>query len=98
MDSTVHWARLPRWLLPMAGLAFLAGLYLRFHDLGGAPLAVDEYFLGTSMLNTAQRWLPQFACGGYYTRGLLIQYLSLPLLWLGLPIEFTVRFWPATVG
>jgi Dolichyl-phosphate-mannose-protein mannosyltransferase len=87
-----------RLLLVTAIAAFIAGVFFRFWDLGGAPLAVDEYFLGTSTLNTAERGLPEFACGGYYTRGLLLQYLSLPLLWLGNSLEFTVRFWPAVAS
>jgi hypothetical protein len=84
-----------KYLVFLAIAAFIAGLFFRFWDLGGAPLAVDEYFLGTSTLNTAKYGLPQFDCGGYYTRGVLLQYLTLPLLALGANLEFAVRFWPA---
>lgn len=79
----------------LAAVTFIAGAFFRFWDLGGAPLAVDEYFFGTSILNIAERGLPKFACAGYYTRGILIQYLSLPLLSLGISLEFATRFWPA---
>ena len=79
----------------LALAAFSVGAFFRFWNLGDAPLAVDEYFFGTSILNTAERGLPKFACAGFYTRGILIQYLSLPLLWLGASLEFTTRFWPA---
>jgi len=77
----------------LVALVAIAWPVFRFWGLGGAPLAVDEYFLGTSILNTAARGLPEFACGGFYTRGVLTQYLSVPLLWLGQSVEFTVRFW-----
>lgn len=83
-----------RHLLVLAAFAFAIGIFIRFWDLGGAPLAVDEYYLGRSILNIAERGLPQFECGGYYTRGLLLQYMSLPLLQFGASLEFSVRFWP----
>lgn len=85
-------------LFLLAVVAVIAGIFFRFWDLGGAPLSVDEYFLGTSILNTAKRGLPEFACGGYYTRGVLLQYLTLPLLDLGANLEFAVRFWPAVAS
>ena len=75
--------------------AFVVGAFFRLWDLGGAPLAVDEYFFGTSILNIVEQGLPKFACAGYYTRGVLIQYLSLPLLSLGTNLELATRFWPA---
>ena len=87
-----------KYMYLIAAAALVAGFFFRFWDLGGAPLAIDEYFLGTSTLNTGKYGLPQFACGGHYTRGLLIQYLSIPLLALGASLEFTVRFWPAVAS
>jgi hypothetical protein len=100
--STQHGASGPgpqinnrRTYLILAAAAFVVGVFFRLWDLGGAPLAVDEYFFGTSILNIAEQGLPKFACAGYYTRGVLIQYLSLPLLSLGASLELTTRFWPA---
>lgn len=84
--------------LALAAIAFGAGAVFRFWDIGGAPLAVDEYFFGTSILNIVERGLPEFACGGFYTRGVLIQYLSLPILSLGASLEFAARFWPAVAS
>lgn len=81
-----------------AAIAFVAGAFFRFWDLHGAPLAVDEYFFGTSILNIVERGLPEFACGGFYTRGVLIQYLSVPLVHLGASLEFATRFWPAVAS
>lgn len=86
------------YLFLLAAAALIAGIFFRFWDLGGAPLSVDEYFLGTSTLNTAKYGLPEFACGGYYTRGILLQYLTLPLLELGASLEFAIRFWPAVAS
>jgi len=86
------------YLSLLTATAVIAGVFFRFWDLGGAPLAVDEYFLGTSTLNIAARGLPEYDCGGYYTRGLLLQYLALPLLKFGASLEFAVRFWPAVAS
>jgi hypothetical protein len=82
----------------VAALAVAAGIFFRFWELGGAPLAVDEYFFGTSILNIAERGWPGFDCGGLYTRGVLVQYLTVPLLWLGAELEFATRFWPAVAS
>jgi hypothetical protein len=87
-----------KYYLPFAAVALIAGTFFRFWDLAGAPLAVDEYYFGTSILNIAERGLPEFACGGFYTRGILIQYLSVPLLFLGGSLEFAARFWPAVTS
>lgn len=87
-----------RVLLPIAAVAVMAGLFVRFWSLGSAPLAVDEYYFGMSILNVLERGLPEFACGGYYTRGVIIQYLSVPLLQAGLSLEYAVRFWPAVAS
>lgn len=83
------------YLLPVAVIALIAGSIARFWQLGGAPLAVDEYYFGSSILNIIERQLPEFACGGYYTRGLLIQYLTIPLIHFGATLEYATRFWPA---
>ena len=84
--------------LAFAVTAFAAGVFFRLWDLGGAPLAVDEYYLGMSVLNVAERGIPEFACGGFYHRGLLLQYLSVPLLWLGAELELAIRFWPVVAS
>ena len=82
-------------LLGLAAVAFCAGVFFRFWGLGQAPLAVDEYYLGTSILNIAQRGLPEFPCGGYYSRGILLQYTSLIPVFLGANLELAVRLIPA---
>ena len=82
-------------LLGLAAIAFGAGAFFRFWGLGDAPLAVDEYYLATSILNLMERGLPEFPCGGYYSRGVLLQYMSLVPIYLGADIEFAVRLLPA---
>lgn len=73
------------------GACLLIGLYARFAGLGHWPLAVDEYYLGQSTLNLLQHWLPEFDCGGFYTRGLIIQYTSALLVGIGMPLELALR-------
>lgn len=98
MTSSPVFSSSNRFYVVVAAVAFVIGVFFRFRDLGGAPLAVDEYFFGTSILNTAAQGIPEFPCEGWYTRGVLIQYLSVPLLFLGASLEFTTRFWPAVAS
>ena len=54
----------------------IAGTFARLSGLGGRPLAVDEYYFTRSVGFVLETGLPEFPSGGYYTRGLLPQYLS----------------------
>jgi hypothetical protein len=63
--------------------------------LGVWPLALDEYFTVQSVDNIIQYGVPAFGCGGYYMRGLTLQYLIAPLFALGLTPEFASRLVPA---
>ena len=65
------WALL---LLVVCGI--LLGLYGRFHELGSRQLAIDEYYFVQSVDAIRETSLPGFATGGYYTRGIIHQYLS----------------------
>jgi len=81
MNSVVQpWQRL---LLYAAALALIAGILARFKGLGSAPFAVDEYYLSQSITNILHRGIPSFECGGYYMRGVALQYLAaaLQLTW-----------------
>jgi len=71
--------------------ALLAGLYGRFKGIGTWPLGVDEYYISRSIDNIMRTGLPQFACGGYYMRGLLYQYLVAGMRWCGMQPEFAGR-------
>jgi hypothetical protein len=79
-------------LLLIAAGATLAGIYFRFTGLGAAPLSVDEYYLARSIENVLRTGLPEFSCGGYYTRGVLQQYLSAALQSGGMSAELAPRF------
>lgn len=61
-------------LLMVGGLAL--GVFARFDSLGGTPLAVDEYYFVRSVEFILDRGVPEFPTGGFYTRGLLPQYLT----------------------
>jgi Dolichyl-phosphate-mannose-protein mannosyltransferase len=83
------WIRAP--LLMLAAAAVIAGLYGRFKGLGTWPLGVDEFYISRSIDNVLRSGLPQFPCGGYYTRGLLYQYLVAGARMSGLSPELGAR-------
>lgn len=82
------------WLGPL-GLftmaCIVAGLLARFWNLGKWPLAIDEYYFAQSVQNLLHFGFPKFACGGYYVRGLLLQYISAGLQLAGLSAELAPR-------
>jgi len=77
--------------LLVGSVALLAGLYGRFKGIGTWPLGVDEYYISRSIDNVMRSGLPHFTCGGYYTRGLLYQYLVAGMRWCGMQPEFAGR-------
>jgi hypothetical protein len=91
-------------LLILAPAAMLVGLYGRFKGIGSWPLGVDEFYTSRSVDHVLLTGWPRFPCGGYYTRGVLFQYLVAGLRLSGLSPEFAGRFlcaassvavWPA---
>ena len=72
-------------------LAVAAGTYFRFLGLDKAPFWTDEYYLAQSIRNVLEHWLPQYDCGGYYTRGLLMQYIAAPFFKWGANDELYLR-------
>lgn len=86
---------LQAWRQPLfylAAAALLAGIYARFRGLGSAPFAVDEYYLARSIENVLRTGMPKFDCGGFYTRGLALQYASAVMQLGGFSAEFAPRF------
>jgi hypothetical protein len=75
----------------LMGLALAVGTYCRMKGLGKSPFAIDEYYIATSVRNILEHGLPQFDCGGYYTRGVLLQYIVAPLFKYGSNDEFNFR-------
>ena len=68
-------SRLTLILLGLLGLALVAGVVARWHTLADRPLAVDEYYMVRSVEFVLDRGVPAFPSGGYYVRGLPLQYL-----------------------
>jgi hypothetical protein len=61
----------------LVALGFTAvALLLRMPGLGRYDLATDEYYFLQSVLTILREGVPAFPEGGYYVRGILIQYLS----------------------
>jgi len=61
------------------------GLYYRVVGLGLWSLAADEYYIARSIQNIFSYGLPKFEYGGFYTRGLIYQYLSAPFVFFTSP-------------
>jgi hypothetical protein len=80
------------WIL--LSVAVVIGIVVRLTGLATWPLALDEYYIIKSSENVLKYGLPQFPNGGYYERGLLMQYLIAPLLALGVKAEFAGRIFP----
>jgi Dolichyl-phosphate-mannose-protein mannosyltransferase len=72
-------ARWSVWLYVLVAILLLAmvwGLFVRFNGLGSRPLAVDEYFSITAVQYLLDKGVAEFPTGGYYMRGLPLQYLQ----------------------
>lgn len=81
----------PTWLLFATAAAVLLGLWARFAGLGAWPLNSDEYYIARSVEDILRTGLPEYDCGGYYTRGLLFQYVVAVLQWFGVSAEVSAR-------
>jgi hypothetical protein len=54
----------------------LLGVYARVADLGRRPLNMDEFLFVRGVQYVLENGLPEFPRGGYYVRGLPLQYLN----------------------
>lgn len=75
----------------IAAACVVAGTLARFRGLGRWPLAIDEYYTAQSVQNILRVGLPEYPCGGYYLRGLLLQYGAAALQLAGLGPELAPR-------
>ncbi|NGX16869.1 glycosyltransferase family 39 protein [Wenzhouxiangella sp. XN24] len=75
----------------MAFLTVATGIYYRFLGFSQWSLATDEYYVYRSVTFILSTGLPEFPCGGYYTRGLLYQYIVAPLLLVGMSPASALR-------
>jgi len=72
-------------------ISVLIGLIIRLKGLGKWPLALDEYYIVKSAENILKHGLPLFPNGGYYSRGIVLQYLIALLISIGVKAEFASR-------
>ena len=84
------------WLLAL--LAVAVALWARFAGLWHRPLAVDEYYFLLSTESILADWLPDLPGGGYYMRGILIQYLTAGAIALTSDAMLGLRIVPTLFG
>jgi hypothetical protein len=72
----------------------LFGIYVRFDGIASLQITTDEYLISKSIANIIEYGLPQFPSGGYYHRGVLIQYLMAPLVIVMGNEELALRILP----
>lgn len=77
--------------LLLAAIAIVLGIYGRFKGLGFAPVSPDEYYLARGVDSVLKFGIPAFDCGGYYQRGIALQYIMAGLRLLGLSPELAAR-------
>jgi hypothetical protein len=87
-----HTRALRAALILAGAAALLTGLYGRFKGIGTWPLGIDEFYISRSIDNILRTGLPAFPCGGYYTRGLIYQYVVAGLRLCGWSPEYAGRF------
>jgi hypothetical protein len=94
-------ARHAYFLYAFLGILLLAmgwGLFVRFDRLGSRPVAPDEYLSVTTAQYILEKGVPQFPTGGYYLRGLPLQYLQAASVRLFGDNEFAHRLPAALFG
>ena len=83
------------FLLLILWISVLIGFYLRIKGLSyGGFTNSDEYYIAKSVHNILKYGVPQYPLGGYYTRGLIYQYLSAFLLLTGVKEVLALRIIP----
>jgi len=76
-------------------VCILLGFYFRIKGLSNGGFSnSDEYYIAKSVHNILEYGVPKYALGGYYTRGLIYQYLSTLLLLTGFNEVFALRIIP----
>ncbi len=96
MSDQAH-TRLPfgkthgRLFLVITVVAVIVGVAVRFKGLGTWPFGADEYYFGQSIQNILRSGLPEFPCGGFYVRGIVLEYLAAGLQLLGFSPELAPR-------
>lgn len=79
-------------------LFFALAMLVRAPGLGRWCLAVDEFYFSRAVSFILEKGLPVFPGGGYYTRGIGLQYLTALPVSLMENLEFAVRIVPLLFG
>jgi hypothetical protein len=82
----------------LALLAVVVGLFARVAGLWHRPLAVDEYYFLLSTQSILADGIPDLPGGGYYVRGILIQYLTAGIIALTQDPMLGLRLVPTVFG
>jgi hypothetical protein len=72
-------------------LAIAVGVFARLKGLGKWPFSGDEFHTVQAVRYILEKGVPEFPSGGYYMRGILLQYLMAFSSILGLKEEFGYR-------
>jgi hypothetical protein len=80
--------------LLLAVVAVALGLFARLKGIGRWPVSYDEFFMGVSVRNILDHGVPRLAEGGYYVRGLLVQYAAAGARLAGFGEESAIRLTP----
>lgn len=82
-----------RWKKPaiLVSLGIIA-LLIRAPGLGKWGFTVDEYYFNNAVGFILEKGIPQFPDGGYYVRGILVQYLTVLSSLVFQKPEFSSRF------
>src|SRR5438309_10250646 len=79
-------------------LAMGWGLFVRFDGLGSRPMEDDEYFSIRAVQYILEKGVPEYPTGGYYIRGLPLQYIQAASVLLFGDNEFAHRLPAALFG
>jgi predicted membrane-bound mannosyltransferase len=84
--------------ITVALLLTIGAVSIRLPGLGKWCLTSDEFFLYKPVEYILQKGIPEFPGGGYYVRGLLLQYLITIPLAIFHNKEFALRLFPLIFG
>jgi hypothetical protein len=85
-------------LILILSAAIIGGLYARISGIQERPYSVDEFYMATSIQSILDNGVPDFKTGGFYTRGLLYQYISAGMIFLFETESEAYRFVSAFFG
>jgi hypothetical protein len=95
-ENSIHRNR----TLTIVILIFLLALavFIRIRGLGKWCLAADEFYFSTAVSFIQEKGIPEFPSGGYYPRGIALQYLSALSASIIENREFAIRLIPFIFG